>query len=996
MATPPSLTQIAFAGGIDESQHDEILDPTKSFLVAQNVRQDQRGGFTKRLGFVGLPRTSVQGVTRSTGRRLSQFNGAPVVIDENFLYVHSEEANSSSLRSTMAGGCSYRLMPGPGGGEFFDPVLDVEYCNGFIAVATRLGGLTVLSAGSGTTVLGRTPVSGTYTFVGSYGGRYFIAISYATAIDAYLLDTQNLAAGWTTLATVAASPAPMIPSIASLSDRVAVAFGTTSGASRVTVATYNASGLLQTRNITAGTTPTAVSVDGSVAGTLWVAFDQGTSVNVIGIDADSLSTTLATATTALTASTAVASLGICEGTTAGTALVYEVSTAAGYRTNIGLVTTVAGAASVLSSGTTSNIIPIGRLFAFGGRFYSAAAPAPTAVTVTGYVGNSQGLCVVVDWLASRPVANIEPGLVAGIWPYGKFAAVSATKRISGVFVTKRGVPTAASLASGDVAIGSILVELDLGTRKRWPIAHHNGRMFIGGGLLSVFDGEEVYEAGFLCRPTTPTTSLSAGALTGTYKYVAVYEAIDANGDITVSGVSNPVSVSPAAQNVTLSTGDYPVTCRTERTPYVVYYRTLAGGEPPYYRLIQGGVDSMSDATLATRSKLYAPNLPGTVGESQDRRAPPGLVHIASYNGMLVGAKGASLFYSGQEVYGEATWFTPLFEVPLSGAGDISGLEVLDGTLFVFREDRIYAVNGDPPTDNGAAGGLGVPRLVATDVGCVEANSIVATSLGVFFQSRRGIELLTRSGSVVWIGEAIQRTLASYPVVTSAVLDAQNSLVRFSLVASESAGVASTDGRDAVYDLTLQAWVSIDNKAGVIQGQTGTGVGSQDACMVKIAGSWRYAWLGGDGIVHYERLTSDGSAYLDDSTWITMIAETSWFKLGGLQGQQHMSRALLLARKSTDANLSIVLAYNYETTFRTATTYTGATVNTLLSGGWPITQLKHDPHDDAECQSIRVRIADATPTGVGVTVGTGKGASLLGLTLDITPKPGVFDVPEGAS
>ncbi len=785
-----------------------------------------------------------------------------------------------------------------------------------------------------------------------------------------------------------------------------MAYGTTSGGSRVTVKRYTIAGSAASTTITAAATPGKVSVDVSTGNTLWVAFSQSTAVHAVGLSPSSLASITSTDVTALTVSTGVQNLGITEGTTTGTGRVWVKDSSNGPLLMCGLTTAV-GAAVAGTSKTVYNVLPISRSFQQGGRYYMAVAPSATASTVN---GNGQALCVVADWTEDsvllRPVANIEPGLVTSVGMFCKFTPVSSTKRAYGFQIVKHGLATVASLIDGNGSGGCMLAELDFGSRDRWLGAKHGNSLFIGGAMLSVFDGQSVREAGFLARPTLPTTTTGTGSLNGTYKYVAVYETTDAAGNTVVSGISAPATETPAGDSVIVATRPYTVTSfgSTAYNTNITFYRTLVGGEPPYYRLASVSSDStaattdyeddIADATLATRSKLYAPNLPGTSGESQDRRAPAGLVHIASYNGMLVGAKGSSLVYSGQEVYGEATWFTPLFEQPLSGVGDITGICALDGTLFVFREDCIYAVNGDPPTDNGASGGLGVPRLVASDVGCIEANSLVATSLGVFFQSRRGIELLTRSGSAVWVGEAIRGTLASYPVVSSAVLDDPNALVRFSLSASESAGIVHSDGVDLVYDLTLQTWISVDDKTMDAQGQAATSLASQDACMVKVSGSWRYAWLGSDGAVFYERLSSDGSAYLDDDNWITMAAETGWFKLAGIQGTQQLNHVLFLSRKSTDAKLSVSLAYNYETSYRTARQWTNTEIATLLSSGWPITQLKHEPHDDAECQAVRVKITDAIQTSG--TTGTGKGSTWLALTLDITPKPGIFDVPGEAT
>ena len=52
-------------------------------------------------------------------------------------------------------------------------------------------------------------------------------------------------------------------------------------------------------------------------------------------------------------------------------------------------------------------------------------------------------------------------------------------------------------------------------------------------------------------------------------------------------------------------------------------------------------------------------------------------------------------------------------------------------------------------------------------------------------------------------------------------------------------------------------------------------------MLYIGGVWRYAWLGVDGIVYYERLASDASAHLDGSTWVTQAGGAAWLSDTGL-------------------------------------------------------------------------------------------------------------------
>ncbi len=227
------------------------------------------------------------------------------------------------------------------------------------------------------------------------------------------------------------------------------------------------------------------------------------------------------------------------------------------------------------------------------------------------------------------------------------------------------------------------------------------------------------------------------------------------------------------------------------------------------------------------------------------------------------------------------------------------------------------------------------------------------------------------------------------------MDTRNSLVRFSLAEAISVGAVSGDGRDLIFDMSLRTWISVDDKAGQVAHEA-----SQDAAFLYALGAWRYGWLGADGIVHYERDADDAAANYDGEAWVTLAAETAWFKASGVQGRQVLSKILLLARKSTDHDLSVSLSYNYEQTFRDARTWSWSEIDALLTAGWPITQLKHDAHDDGECQAFRVRIEDSESSsgeeGPSPTTGTGQGAKWLALTLDVTPKPGAFEVPEEAA
>lgn len=990
MALPARPMHVPAALPIDEVTRVEWLDVGKANRANINVRANERGALEHRLGFASLAKTRIGASDRSAGRRLFSHFGAPTVIDDTHIDSYLESAGTNTTRSRVPG-CTYRILglPSPTASS---TIYDTEYCNGYVAVTSNTSivatnKVAIVDATTGVVVRSPETIGGGsgFAFVGSFSSRYFVVFVYvasSTAITAHILDTLAIASGWSSLATVAATTGGAVPVPCSLSNRVAVAYGTNSGTDRLTVKTFNQTGLLETRTInTNSQTPTLVSIDGSIAGTLWVAWHEGTTVRACGISGAALATTLATTGDILTVPILIEILNICEGSTAGTARL-NASDATSIQMRMASIATTAGAAVAGVAYTVYNCVPSSRPFVQGGRYYMAAYGGATNCDLD---GNRQASCIFVDWTDDvqyvRPVANIEPGLVSVPAPFGKVSAVSATKRVYGFAGIKSGKTDIISLTLGTGATAHQLLELDFGSRARWQTVEHAGNTFLGGAILSVYDGERVTESGFVTRPTKPTTALSGTGITGTFRYVAIYEDIDAYGNWVVSGISEAsASVSPANQTVTVSVAPLSISSRIAKgTVRVAIYRTATGGEPPYYRLTAiandttaGAVtyaDAVADATLIARAKLYAPTLPGTAGEAQDRRAPPGLPRLVSYNGMLVGAKGSSLFYSGQEVYGEATWHSSAFEVPISSGGDIVALYVMDGTVFIWKHDRIFAIAGEPPSDNGQIGGLGAPRLVSSDVGCSEPDSLVATSLGIFFRSARGIELLSRSQTVEWVGDAVQTTLATYPILTSAVLDERNALVRFTLAAAESAGAVSGNGRTLVFDLGTRSWISTDDVRGSVASQS-----AQSAAIIYFGSQWRYAWLGTDGTIYYERNDDDAIAYLDGSTFVTAQYELAPWKLG-LQQEQRIYEMEMLFKRDSAAGLTIEVANDYGAyVVADQKVWTESAIATARQ-----VSFRPNPLSTA----IQLRVKDTAPA----VLGNGKGLTFIGISADIAPKQG---------
>lgn len=995
MALPQvGAVQLAFGGGIDESTRPELLEPGASWKTLENIRQDKRGGATKRPGFQRQALSRVDGSNRTAGYRIFTHDKQLCLIDDD----HSIDAYAVGLAAWSSRGrvpgCAVRTqpIPSPSSAAY---VYDLAYASpGVIAVAsgtaiTQTNKITLIDSASGAVLYGPTTIgSGNgVVYLASYS-RYFFAFVYttsSTAIDVYLFDTSTFATGWTSLASVTATSASLGFSVASMSDRVAIAYGITSGSNRVVVKTYNASGIVATSSgLGSGTTPGLMSIDGTT--TLWVAYGEGSDVHAVALNPSTLAVT-GTDANALTLTTGIQGVHVCEGNTSTTARLLGFSTDNTVQFEMCPLTISAGAVNGGTPITVYNAAPSSRPFRYGDRYYITVAPAAEDTT-TG--DNSQALCTLVDWTEEvtylRPVAHVAPGLVQQESVFCKIVPVATGRYFYGLQVLKSGAADFFALISGSAAVGNTLVEFDFTSTQMWTTATHGGVTFLGGGILSAYDGERATEVGFVCAPKQPTgvDAGSGAGPNGSYRAVATYEDVDAFGNWHISGVSEPsASVTVADNAITWTTTSLTVSARIAKgTTRVGWWRTAAGGEPPYYRL---GVstnstaaatvtfsDSLADASLTANSKLYAPSLPGVNGGAQDRRAPPGLLFPTSYNGMLVGAEGENLWFSGQTVYGEGTWFSPVFQLPVSGDGDITGLAAQDGTLYIFKRRAVYAVTGEAPSDNGAIGGLGVPRRLAVDVGCIDARSIVVTSLGIFFQSERGIELLTRAQSVTWVGEKVKETLASYPIVTSAVVDPTASVVYFECAESQSAGVVTGNGRALVFDLSLQVWISTDRRTGNALAAD-TDAPAQSSCMAWDGTRYRYTWLEDDGYTLQET-----DEYMDDVVaWITMRAETPMARPAGIQSNHSLMSAVLLAERHTNHQTRINVAYDDSTSWTDSETWTATETAALTREQLEIGCSKR------QVNSVRVRIEDLVPSNTTATpVTTGKGATWVGLALNI--------------
>jgi hypothetical protein len=254
-----------------------------------------------------------------------------------------------------------------------------------------------------------------------------------------------------------------------------------------------------------------------------------------------------------------------------------------------------------------------------------------------------------------------------------------------------------------------------------------------------------------------------------------------------------------------------------------------------------------------------------------------------------------------------------------------------------------------------------------DRGCTNPNSILTTEVGTFFQTDIGIELFDRGQATSFIGKSVQSTLATYPVVTSAVLDTRNGLAVFSLAQTQTNGVVGTNGLDIVFDISrAKGWISRDDKRGSVTTQA-----SQDAIIAYINGAWRYAWLASDGTMYYQKLTTDSDKCLDGTNWVSSTWELPPMKLG-LQQEQRVYEAMLLFDRRSAAGLTVDFAHDFGSYAAVTPTKSYAESETLNQR-----QVELRPTRQRG-EALQMRFTDTAPA----VLGTGEGLRFIGVSADI--------------
>lgn len=305
-------------------------------------------------------------------------------------------------------------------------------------------------------------------------------------------------------------------------------------------------------------------------------------------------------------------------------------------------------------------------------------------------------------------------------------------------------------------------------------------------------------------------------------------------------------------------------------------------------------------------------------------------------------------------------------VPQEG-GDIVALAGLDDKVVCLKRRRIFVITGDPGDATGFGGSMQPPRALASDVGCIDVNSVVEGPFGVAFLTERGFYTLSRSLELTFIGEpmidglAANWSLATYP---------QPVVIASDIVPSESEVRWSVEPYRGAASQIVVAWNYRLNKWAV---QT-----SYDARSLCVADG--VEWRLGYGSTADRALRQETPDIWSSGASDTQNVDSAWIKLNGIAGFQRLWRIVITLRWYT-GDVWASTATDYKAPTEVTKTWTEATLNTLVDATTRRVQLVVQPTVQ-RCEALRLYVAGVPGAG-----NVGQGFELIGCQLDIGVKKG---------
>lgn len=533
------------------------------------------------------------------------------------------------------------------------------------------------------------------------------------------------------------------------------------------------------------------------------------------------------------------------------------------------------------------------------------------------------------------------------------------------------------------------------TSKRFSAKRGLVGSFILGSKLMYYDNNVLNDLGLPFPVVAVLGSVTPGGLVSgeTYTYKATISFVDNNGRTHESAPSLAVSALLLAGQTSVSARiQFPCSLQTlgfslTESLSINLYRTQASGSTfrlvgsiPFLifaGLVTSVTDTFSDADIAAQPLLY----------TESGEVPNGIIpspnSIELRNGRLFATVGSNeLWFSKTEDLDTGLAFSDvLINVLPTQYGDAVTLSILDDKLIIFHERASYVLTGDGPNSL-AQGEFFGPSLITGTLGTVVPRSVIDSEYGIFFQSPRGIYLLDRSLSYSYVGQKISNYTQTSDnenennfVVVDAVFVSDKSQARFMV----SSPVDGTSLGILVFDLQQSKWSSFTTEE-ISESYLFSSSYKQNQ-------NERY-YITMDALGRFK--TEDNTSFLDFSYLTSLLStysiliETGWIHVGGMQGFTRLKRVGFLAQTRSINTTNIQLSFNYDELNNVQNVpFSSSPLNQLFQYRVkPIIQ---------KIESIKFLVFDAT-----AVVDGGASFDSYEFSLEIAGKSGIFRLPASNS
>lgn len=965
------VMNLPLAAGLQQ-RTDDRARPQPYLDICHDAQFDEIGGTQTRLPYLAMSNNIFGGGTLSNCRRLAVVNGELVLFTNDSLYSWNVQQSAWVLRGTHLAVAVAETPVFATTGDQIDG--DRAELSGTVVYAWSEGGIMFAAAvdkASGSVLT--SPVSqigsSSRPRLVTLATKILLFFEVGTALKVLAIDPASPA--------TALTGGPLVTVLAAGTFNLyydVVRAGTqdlvVGACRRVTTTSYTA--FTVTPALTVTTSTKARTADGPLAVS---AIPDGTQTQVVRANGTNIQGDLLTTSTLADVFTAQA-----VGTAAGTpvnqiaAAHRSVQNGGAYRCYaFWSAQESASSASWVSKfnfvdnantlGTQANFIrhlaPASRAFDYAGSIYVWLTFAgATTFNGTGSFSvpnialqNTYFLYRDDTFLVAKSIAGQGGGFAAST---GRLPGVALTSASTGFSWcgTKRRRIEVANEGRNFAAREPVDVVFTFDTNEARRAAVLGQTLYIAAGELLQYDGTRLTEVGFHIYPWVLSmidSALGGAVAVGPYAYKSTWRCPNARGETERSTTATIGLVTVTGNSVTVPTiAPLTVTHKTTVPPAVEFWRTIINPTPefPFYLV------TSNDPAALTNPNRYEPNdptlsslpqltdllsdasiavletNPENGGALENLSPPPAAIIVATDTRLfLAGVAGDPdrVWYSRERNDGEVASFHDVLtiDIPRQG-GAITAIWFQDETLYVARQSALYVVPGRGLDNAGGGAGFGPARVISADIGVISQESVVLTPHGTLFQSKKGWQLLDRSGSaVLYVGGAI--------------FDYETETVLATSIAETQHHVRILTNQRVI----LWAYPREGGAGGSYPQQMAAG------------GQWG-DWTVSDGVHacmwqgQHVILTATGpkvqQATYSNLTYGLDVEET-WIKVADLQGAARCRRVQPLGEARSEFLLRMRLAYNYDPT------YVDDVVWSLASG---TLQVSHGPQRPA-CEAIKVRL-----------------------------------------